>query len=272
MRGCQRAPGGRTIVSCAAFVGKFSTPFDERNKGRAFIMGTGTRWTGAGSGASRTISRCARRICWSGTSTRRASRRRPTIPTAPSCCGCGRQPVHRRSGGRGRSVSYPPGAGGGLPDVGASCRSAAAVAGVARGVAGDHPAAACGDALPGAGRAGGDGGDAGPALRLSAPPPWLKVWPEFESSRLDLVPARHRGAEWEAHRAGWREMVGQRLRGGWRGEGGGRWAVGGGRWAVGGGRWAEKSRFSSCNGKIGRRTSATKVFPPDSVLRGSVLR
>ena len=50
-------------------------------------------------------------------------------------------------------------------------------------------------------------------FRLTALSPWLKVWSESELSGLDLDPACHRGAEWEAHRAAWREMVGQRLRG-----------------------------------------------------------
>ena len=51
------------------------------------------------------------------------------------------------------------------------------------------------------------------SFRLSALPPWLKVWPESALGRLDLDPARHRGPEWRQRRAAWREMVARRL---WR--------------------------------------------------------
>ena len=49
-------------------------------------------------------------------------------------------------------------------------------------------------------------------FRLTALPPWLRIWREGGLRGGDLDPAKRRTAEWLGRREAWRAMVRERLR------------------------------------------------------------
>ena len=51
-------------------------------------------------------------------------------------------------------------------------------------------------------------------FRLTALPPWLRIWREAELRSVDLDPAKHRTEEWLGRRQKWRAMVREKLRAG----------------------------------------------------------